>query len=383
MTFELTAAQIEHQRRCRDFVAQEVMPRAEAYDESGIFPADLARGMGRAGYLGAVLPVAQGGLGVDMTAFGLQNEEFGRGCASARSLITVHSMVLVSLLRWGSASQKERWLPLLATGERLAAFALSEPQSGSDANSLETSAVRQGDHYVLHGRKKWISFGQLAGLFLLFAKLEGQSTAFLVERDSPGLVVEPIAPLGGCRASMLAELRLEHCQVPDSHLLGRPGAGWTYVANAALDHGRYSVAWGCVGMAQACLAASLAYVSRRRQFGVYLKEHPLVQEMLTDMVAGVEAARLLCRQAGYLQESADPGAMVATSLAKYYAARTAVHVAGDAVQLHGANGFSRDYPIHRHWRDAKVMEVIEGSRQIQQMVIGRAYAADQSVDEPA
>ena len=375
MNFELTPQQREHQQRCRAFVEREVTPRAEAYDASGVFPSELARAMGQAGFLGALAPVEWGGQGLDLTSFGLLNEEFGRGCASARSLITVHSMVLVSLLRWGSAAHKQRWLPSLAAGETLAAFALSEPDSGSDANSLETSAVLDGDHYLLQGCKKWISFGQMAGLFLVFGKLDGQTTAFLVERESPGLVIEPIEPLGGCRSSMLAELRLNNCRVPAANLLGRPGGGWTYVANAALDNGRYSVAWGCVGLAQACLEASLSYVNRRRQFGVYLKGHQLIQEMLTDMVAGVEAARLLCCKAGSLQDSGDPGAVLATSVAKYFSARMAVRVAGDAVQIHGANGFSRDFPVHRHWRDAKVMEVIEGSSQIQQMVIGRAYSA--------
>ncbi len=375
MHIELDPQQQENQQRFRAFVEREIMPRAEAYDEDGVFPLDLARAMGGAGFLGALAPVEQGGLGLDMISFGLLSEEFGRGCASARSLITVHTMVLVSLLRWGSATQKERWLPALVTGERLAAFALSEPDSGSDADSLETTAVSQGDHYHLRGCKKWISFGQVAGLFLLFAKLDGRTTAFIVERESSGLAVEPIGPLGGCRAAMLAELRLDDCRVPAANVLGRPGLGWTYVANAALDNGRYSVAWGCVGLAQACLEASLAYVNRRRQFGVYLKEHQLIQELVTDMVAGVEAARLLCCKAGYLQSSGDPGAVLATSLAKYFAARTAVQVSGSSIQVHGANGFSRAFPVHRHWRDAKVMEVIEGSSQIQQMIIGRAYSA--------
>lgn len=375
MLFDLTSAQQDHQQRCRAFVEREVLPRAEAYDEAGEFPPDLARAMAAGGFLGALAPAEHGGLGLDMTAFGLQNEEFGRGCASARSLITVHSMVLVSVLRWGTRAQKTQWLPRLAAGETLAAFALSEPDSGSDANSLRTEAVPHGGAFVLSGCKRWITFGKVAGLFLLFAKVEGKTTAFLVERGTPGLTVAPIEPLGGCRASMLAELRLDGCEVPAASLLGKPGLGWTYVANHALDNGRFSVAWGCVGLAQACLEATLDYAGRRRQFDAPLNDHPLIQALLTDMAAEVEAARLLCAKAAHLQARSDPGALLATSLAKYFAARAAVHVSGEAVQAHGANGFTRRYPVHRHWRDAKVMEVIEGSRQIQQMVIGRALAA--------
>jgi glutaryl-CoA dehydrogenase (non-decarboxylating) len=375
MKLEPSPRHQEGHQRFRDFVDREVRPRAEEYDQAGAFPEELTRAMGAAGYLGALAPGDYGGLGLDMLSYGLLNEAFGRACASARSLITVHSMVLVSLLRWGSTAQKARWLPGLAAGSTLAAFALSEPDSGSDANSLQTVAVADGGEFVLRGCKKWITFGQLAGLFLLFAKLDGKTTAFLVERDSPGLSIEPIGPLGGCRASMLAELRLDDCRLPGDSLLGRAGLGWTYVANAALDNGRYSVAWGCVGLGQACLDATLDYVNRRRQFGVYLKEHQLIQQMVADMVAGVEAARLLCYKAAYLQDAGDPASVTATSLAKYFAAQTAVHAAGNAVQTHGANGFSRQFPVHRHWRDAKVMEVIEGSNQIQQIIIGRAYAA--------
>ncbi|MCC7361288.1 MAG: acyl-CoA dehydrogenase family protein [Anaerolineales bacterium] len=374
MQLAFTPEQQAHQQTFHAFVQAEVLPRVEAYDEAGVFPPELVSALGQAGYLGALAPTSLGGLGLDMLTFGLLNEALGQGCASARSLLTVHSMVLASLLRWGSAAQKARWLPGFVSGRLVGAFALTEPESGSDANSLATAAMPDGEGFRLTGCKKWITFGQTAGLFLLFAKLDGRTTAFLVERDTPGLTVVPIAPPAGCRASMLAELRLESCRVPAANLLGRAGAGWTYVANTALDNGRYSVAWGCVGLAQACLDATVAYTGARRQFGAFLKEHQLIQAMLTDMVANVEAARLLCCKAGYLQQTGDPGAPLATSLAKYFAARAAGQVASEAVQAHGANGFSRAYPVQRHWRDAKVMDVIEGSRQIQQMVIGRAYA---------
>ncbi len=373
MQLAYTPEQQAHQQQFRAFVQAEILPRAEAYDETGVFPPELTAALGRAGYLGALAPAAQGGLGLDLLSFGLLNEALGQGCASARSLLTVHSMVLVSLQRWGSAAQKARWLPGLVSGAQVGAFALTEPESGSDANSLAMTAVLDGESYRLTGSKKWITFGQTAGLFLLFAKVDGRTTAFLIERDTPGLAVVPIAPLAGCRSSMLAELHLEACRVPAANLLGRVGAGWTYVASTALDNGRYSVAWGCVGLAQACLAATVAYAGTRRQFGALLKDHQLIQAMITDMVANVEAARLLCCQAGYLQQTGDPGAPLATSLAKYFAARAAGQVAAEAVQAHGANGFSRAYPVQRHWRDAKVMDVIEGSREIQQLVIGRAY----------
>jgi glutaryl-CoA dehydrogenase (non-decarboxylating) len=371
MKIALTNQQQAYQQSFRAFVDQELLPVAEAYDEAERFPAELVRKMAAAGYLGAVAPVDQGGMGLDAIAVGLLAEELGRGCASARSLLTVHSMALLSLLRWGSAGQKERWARRLAGGEMVAAFALTEPQSGSDATSLETTAVLEGDVYRLNGRKKWITFGQTAGLFLLFAKVDDEVAAFLVEKESPGLTTEAIHGLSGCRASMLAELRLEDCLVPAGNIVGRPGFGWRYVGTMALDHGRYTVAAGCVGLAQACLDASIAYARERHQFGVPLAEHQLIQQMVTNMATHIEAARMLTYRAGYLRQEGDPGAILATSMAKYFAATTAGQVAADAMQIHGANGFSRAYPVQRHWRDAKVMEVIEGSTQIQQVMIAK------------
>jgi len=378
MRIALTPDQERFQQACRAFVAEEILPRVEAYDEAEQFPPELIQKMAAAGYLGANAPAEYGGLGLDAISYGLLCEEFGRGCASARSLLTVHSMVLLALLRWGSPTQKEAWAERLARGAAVAAFALSEPTAGSDATSLATTAVPDGGHYLLNGRKKWITFAQIADVFLLFAKVAGQITAFLVEKDNPGLTIKPIRGLSGCRASMLAELHLENCRIPGENLVGRPGFGWPYVGGLALDHGRYTVACGCLGLAAACLDASLAYVTERRQFGVPLAEHQLIQQLVTDMAVNVETARLLCYRAGYLRQEGDPGAILATAMAKYHAARVANETAAAAMQIHGANGFTRAYPLQRHWRDAKVMEIIEGSTQIQQLLIAKQLIAAKS-----
>ena len=372
MNIELTSEQQEFQQTVRDFVAREIAPRAEAYDEAEQFPPELIVKIGAAGYLGGNVPAEYGGLGLDAVSYGLLCEEFGRGCASARSLLTVHSMVLLSLLRWGSQEQKAAWMEPLARGAAVAAFALSEPNAGSDATAIETTAVFHQNEYRLNGRKKWITFGQTADLFLLFAKVDGKMSAFLVEKESPGLTIVPIQGMAGCRASMLAELHLDDCLVPAGNIVARPGFGWPYVGAMALDHGRYTVACGCVGLAQACLDASIHYAAQRQQFNTPLADHQLIQRLITDMAVNTEAARLLCYKAGYLRQEGDPGAILATSMAKYFAATTASQVAANAVQIHGANGFTRAYPVQRHWRDAKVMEIIEGSTQIQQVMIGKS-----------
>jgi glutaryl-CoA dehydrogenase (non-decarboxylating) len=308
---------------------------------------------------------------MDMITFGLLNEEFGKGCSSLRSLITVHSMVASAILRWGDKRQKEYWLPQLARGEILGAFGLSEPNVGSDAKNIQTQAIPVADGYILQGDKKWITYGQIADLFLIFAQCKGNVSAFLVEKGAPGLSTEPITGMLGTKASMLAEVSLRECHIPMTHLLGGMGFGLASVAISALDLGRYTVAWGCVGLAQACLDASLQYTSQRQQFGEYIKEHQLIQQMITDMITTTKAARLLCLQEGYLKEKGDPRTMMETWIAKYFASTTASKVASDAVQIHGANGCSTSYPVQRFFRDAKVMEIIEGSTQMQQITIAR------------
>ncbi|MBV9772447.1 MAG: acyl-CoA dehydrogenase family protein, partial [Gemmatimonadetes bacterium] len=283
----------------RAFVDREVAPFAGEWDRAERTPSEVIRRVAEAGYLGALLPREVGGAGMDTATFGVLNEELGRGCSSIRSLLTVHSMASFAVHRWGSAAQKERWLASLASGETIGAFGLSEPGAGSDVTGIETEAVADGDGYVLHGRKKWTTYGQVAGLFLVFARVEGKPLALLVERDTPGFTVEPLRGITGTRASMLAELRFDGCRVPRANRIGGPGFG-TGVALSVLEVGRFSVASGCVGIIQACLDASLAYATERVQGGARLREHQLVQRMVTNMATDLRAARLLCRRAGEL-----------------------------------------------------------------------------------
>lgn len=371
MKIELTDKQQAMRASFRDFSERHLRPYANQFDREERIPGELVRSLAALGYLGLVVPKHEGGSGDDMITFGLLNEELGRGCSSARSLITVHSMVAYVIHKWGSQLHKHTWLQNLIAGERIGAFALSEPNVGSDAKSIETTAELNGDRYILNGCKKWITFGQIADLFLIFAQHNGKVSAFLVERSTPGLSVRPITGMLGTRASMLAELHLENCTVAKSHLIGGVGFGLATIAASGLDIGRYSVAWGSVGIAQAALEDSLAYTRTRRQFDAFLKDHQLICEMITDMHVGTQAARLLCLQAGYLKDIGSPETITATLTAKYFAARVAMKVAADAVQIQGANGCSSDSSVQRYFRDAKVMEIIEGSNQIQQLIIAR------------
>jgi glutaryl-CoA dehydrogenase (non-decarboxylating) len=379
MQIALTPQQSSQQAAFRAFVQAEIIPYADRFDQEEMTPPALIQKIAQQGYLGALAPVESGGLGMDMITFGLLNEEFGRGCSSLRSLLTVHSMVTYAVLRWGNKQQKASWLPRLATGDVIGAFALSEPNVGSDAKSIETQAELRGNTYVLNGRKKWITYGQIANLYLVFAQCDGRVSAFLVERDTPGFDIRPIQGIIGIRASMTAELFFQDCVIPKENLIGGRGFGLASVATSALDIGRYSVACGCVGIAQACLEASLHYTSERKQFGVYLKDHQLIQQMITNMITNVKAARLLCYNAGYLKDIGAPNTIMETWIAKYFASTSASKIASDAVQIHGANGCSSDYPVQRYWRDTKIMEIIEGSTQIQQTTIATSGYQDLSL----
>jgi alkylation response protein AidB-like acyl-CoA dehydrogenase len=374
MILALTAQQKADQASFRAFVDDYIAPNADRYEREETLPSALIQKLAQQRYLVATLPREAGGAGMDAFTYGLLTEEIGRGCASVRNLLGVSGMVAHAIMRWGSRAQKEKWLPQLGSGDLIAAFALTEPHVGSDAGHIETTATLAGNMYVLHGCKKWISFGQAAHLFLVFAHCDGKPTAFLVERHTPALAVKPISGLLGLRASMLAELHLDGCQIPRENLVGTVGAGFAWVASSALDHGRYSTACGCVGLAQACLDACHCYTQERRQFGVFLKDHQLIQRMMTNMIANVSAGRLLCYQAGYLRQSGDPDAIQATLIAKYFTSTILSQIASDAVQIHGANGCSDDYSVQRYLRDAKIMEIIEGTTQIHQLKIAE-YAS--------
>lgn len=376
MNLVLSTAQHEAYDAFRSFADRSIAPLAEQFDREERVPRSTIADMARHGFLGAALPDEWGGQGLDMVTFGLLNEAIGTACSSMRSLLTVHSMTCSALLRWGKPAQKQQWLPRLASGETIGAFALTEPNIGSDARNIETTAERREHSYVLSGHKRWITFGQIADVFLLFARCDGKPSAFLVERDRPGLSTTPISGMLGTRGSMLAELHLNSCEIPRDNLIGGLGFGVSAVALSALDLGRYSVAWGCVGIAQACLEASLRYASQRMQFGGPLRQHQLIQELIANMTTGVKAARLLCYQAGLLKDRADPSATAETLVAKYFASTTATRIANDAVQIHGANGCSADYPVQRYLRDARVMEIIEGSNQMQQIMISNHAFAE-------
>ena len=356
------------------FAAEQVAPHADAWDRAQTTPTDVVRAMGRAGWLGAALPAPYGAPEAwDALSLGLMFETIGGASASLLSLLVVQSMVGHALSRWGTQAQKERWLPALGQGEITGSFALTEPEIGCDASHVGTTLTADGAGYRLNGTKTWISDGQVASLVLVFAQLAGQSVVCLVEPGQPGVTVTPITGMLGFRAAQLATLRFEDVAIAPEAIVGRPGFGFSHVGGAALDLGRFGSAWGAVGLCGAAARASLDFARERIQFAVPLTEHPLMQGLLADMVADWRAARALCLEAAEARETRSPDSIVTTTTAKYVASRAAMRVAASAVQALGAAGCRDDRPVARYYRDAKIFEIIEGSNQMQQIMIARHY----------
>ncbi len=369
MKIELTKDQLDNQEAFHTFATEEIAPYAAKNDLEERTPPELIEKLADRGYLGSMIPKEYGGLGMDLITIGLLNEEVGRACSSIRGLLTVHGMVALAILRWGTKEQREYWLPKMASGEIIGAFGLTEPNVGSDAKSVEATAVYADGKYILNGHKKWTTMGQVADIFLIFAKCEDKATAFIVERTRPGFSTNPITGLIGCRASMVAELFMDNCSIPETNIVGRVGTGLSHVALNSLDYGRYTVAWGCVGLGQACLEESLEYSRKRKQFGAPLRQNQLIQQMITEMVVDIKAARLLCLNAGYLKDVGDPDSIMETWNAKYFASKMVNKASNAAVQIHGANGCSREYPVERYYRDARINEIIEGTTQMHEVLI--------------
>ncbi|RME48911.1 MAG: acyl-CoA dehydrogenase [Chloroflexi bacterium] len=376
MDFDLTPEQEMVKKTAKDFADNEIMPGARERDRQEIFPWDIIRDMAKLGFLGPTLPEKYGGMGLDYISEAIIFEEVGRADSSVRTTLSVQiSLTELPILQFGTEEQKQKYLPKLASGEWIGCFGLTEPQAGSDAANQQTRAVKDGNEWVLNGRKMWISNGGIASLALVFAQTDPELkhrgiAAFLVETDTPGFSTQDIHHKLGLRSSNTAELILEDVRVPAENLLGEVGQGFK-IAMYALDQGRYGVASGCVGIIQGCIDASVKYAQEREAFGRPIAGFQLVQELIADMVLDCEAARLLVYRAGHLKNKGVPNTRE-TSLAKWYASEAAVKAALNAIQIHGGYGYSDEYPVERYLRDAKVATLYEGTTQIQKLIIGRA-----------
>lgn len=376
MNLRLNAEQEAMRKLVRQFARDVIAPRAAEIDETDVFPRDILVLMGGMGLMGLPIPEEWGGIGADYLSYMLAIEEISYASAALGVILAVHTSVgTMPILSFGSEEQKRRYVPNLASGDWLGAFALTEPGAGSDARSIQTRAVRSGDEYVVTGGKVFITNGGEADVYTVFAvtgDADGhrELSAFLVERDTPGLVIGRKERKMGLNGSSTAELIFEDMRLPAAQRLGEEGQGFA-IAMSQLDGGRIGIAAQALGIARAALDAVLGYTQERRQFGRAIAEFQGVQVMLADMAMQIEAARLLTYRAAYLRSQGDACTMEA-SMAKLYASDAAMRVTTDAVQLFGGYGYTKEFPVERYMRDAKVTQIYEGTNQIQRVVITKS-----------
>ncbi|MDR3299546.1 MAG: acyl-CoA dehydrogenase family protein [Candidatus Accumulibacter sp.] len=375
--------------KIREWLLTEVAPQSNRCEDNQQMPDAILRRLAELGLTGACVPAAYGGLAADSLTLGAWSALLARANCSLLSIFVVHAMLAQALARFGDETQKQALLPLLAEGRLRGAFALTEPEIGSDASAIACSARRvagAASGFVLNGRKKWISGACYADLFMVLARLENEEgtsegvVALLVPAATPGLTVTPMRNLLGFRAAGIAELSFEHCLIParlpfqgaPAALLGPIGGGFSFVASHALDTGRFVVGWAGVGVMEGCLEAAAAYARERVQFGQALRKHQLILEMIADMATDLAAARALAEKAARDREAAGPDSILSVTMSKYFSSRASVRVAASALQLHGGNGCAAEFPLQRYFRDSKILEIIEGSSQMQQLMISSA-----------
>ena len=379
MDLDLTDAQKALRDQAREISLHEIAPKAAEIDRQQRFPREAVSRLAELGMLGVAVPKTWGGLGLDMVACTLMIEELASACASTAAVVALQNLLVCEpILRFGSEAQKRTWLPLLATGAKLGCFALTEPNGGSDLAAIATLARRQGDTWILRGNKSFVTGGLTAQLAIVFAVVEmGEKStlsAFLVPTDSPGLSFGPAYDKLGLRGAVASSMTIEDVRLPSSALLGGEGSGLE-VLRVAIEGGRIGAAASCVGIARAAFAAAIRYSLARRTQGEPIAEHQAIQFKLADMSTQIDAARLLTWRAAASRDAGTPlGSQ--PSMAKLVASEVASRVASDAVQVLGGNGCLAEYAVERHFRDAKVTEIYEGTSEIQRLAIASVLLKD-------
>jgi butyryl-CoA dehydrogenase len=376
----LTDEQAMVREAVRAYVAEQIVPFAADWDRQARFPSLALKGLAELGCYGVCVPEADGGAGLDYLSLALILEEIAAGDGATSTIVSVNNCpVCAMLMNFGNAEQKQRWLQPLARGEMLGAFCLTEPQVGSDAGGLKTTAVRDGSDYVLNGVKQFITSGKHADVAIVLAvtdKAAGKRgiSAFVVPTDTPGYVVARLEDKMGQRASDTAQILFENCRVPADHLLGEEGQGYK-LALSGLEGGRIGIAAQAVGMARAAHQAALRYAREREAFGVPIFEHQAVQFRLADMAMRLEAARQLVWHAASLKDAGRP-CLKEAAMAKLFASEAAEGICSDAIQVHGGYGYVNDFPVERIYRDVRVCQIYEGTSDIQRILIARALSTE-------
>ncbi|HUS99029.1 MAG TPA: acyl-CoA dehydrogenase [Candidatus Thermoplasmatota archaeon] len=373
MKLELNEQQKMIRSMVREFAEKEIAPLAAELDKTGEYPTKILEKMAKLGLLGIIIPQQYGGAGLDTISYATVVEEISRKCASTGVITSVHnSLAAWPIMKYGSEEQKKKYLPILASGEKIGAFAGTEPNAGSDLGAMKTTAVLKGNHYIINGDKTFITSGPKAGIILVFAVTDKNAgtkgmSAFIIENTFKGYKVGSIFDKLGINASQTSELLFENMEVPKENLLGKEGEGFK-IALSTLDGGRIGIAAQAVGIAQAALDESISYSKQREQFGKPIAKFQAIQWMIADIATRIEAARFLVYNAAYTKDKGERFSKEA-AMAKLFASETAMDTVIKAVQIHGGYGYTKEYMVERLFRDAKITEIYEGTSEVQRMVI--------------
>ena len=374
MKLELNEQQKMIQKMVREFSEKEVAPIAAELDEKGEYPTKTLEKMAKLGLLGIIIPTEYGGAGLDTVSYATVIEEISKKCASTGVITSVHnSLVSYPIMKYGTEEQKKKYLPILAKGDEIGAFAGTEPNAGSDLGAMQTTAKLKGNKYIINGDKTFITSGPKAGILIVFAVTDKSAgpkgiSAFIVENTFKGYKVGSIFDKLGINANLVSELIFEDMEVPKENLLGKEGDGFK-IALSALDCGRIGIAAQAVGIAQACLDESIEYSKQRQQFGRPIAKFQAIQWMIADMATSIEAARFLVYNAAYAKDRGEGRFSKEAAMAKLFASETAMDAAIKAVQIHGGYGYTKEYTVERLFRDAKITEIYEGTSEVQRLVI--------------
>ncbi|HEY7035852.1 MAG TPA: acyl-CoA dehydrogenase family protein [Thermomicrobiales bacterium] len=385
MNFELTDEQVQVRDMVREFAQREVAPHIQQWEAKGEFHREILDKMGELGILGLPIPEHYGGSGFDYVSFALACEELEYVDTFLRVIMSVHvGLNSLALYQWATEEQKQRWLVPQAQGQKIATFGLTEPNAGSDAGAIESTAVRKGDHYVLNGAKMWISLADVADHFLVFASIDRTKkhhglTAFILERGMDGFTTGTIKGKLGVRAGNTGELAFSNVKVPVENRIGEEGEGFK-VAMSCIDQGRFTVGAGACGLTRACLDASVKYANERHAFGNPIGKFELVQQMIAKMALGYETSWLLTMKAAELKNRGVRNTRE-TSMMKWHACDVALQSADDAIQIHGSYGYSNEYPVERFWRNARGAVIYEGTREVH-TILQAEYALGYRRDKP-
>ncbi len=375
MNFEFSEEHLAIQETVRQFAQKEIAPTAHEYDEQGVFPRDIVNKMGEMGFFGCLLPEEYGGTDYGFLNMVFITEEISKVSSSLRGAMNMQCTgTAYNIFKNGNPEQKKKYIPPLVSAQKLGCFAITEPNAGSDVMAMKTRAIRKDGSYILNGSKTWISFATVADIAILYADTAEEGggkrlSAFIVEMDSPGITTSPIHKLGS-HSFPTGEITLEDVKVPKENLLGNPGDG-ARILFGSLPDTRIGCAAGAIGLAQACIDEAVKYCNERTQFGQPIANFQMNQHVIADVATALEAARLLVYRAAWQKDQGIKNNVLETSYAKMFAADVAVQAADVAMDIHGAYGYSAEYPVSRYYRDAKLYQIVEGTKNIHRIIIGQ------------